>query len=141
MRCCTCTGMTLCPQCQAFLAVAEHREMVSGVAVLPMRDAQPPLTHKAFQAAIVLLAKRHGWKAHYTVNSRKSPAGWPDLVLARLPSLLIAELKVGTDTLSPDQADWLRLLREVPGVEAFHWRPDDWPQIEARITQPWKEKP
>ena len=108
----------------------------------PQDTGAPPLTHKAFQAAIVTLARAHHWKAHYTVNSRKSPSGWPDLVLARPgEALVLAELKVGDDTLSPDQTDWLRILRAVPGIEAYVWRgPEDWPLIETRLTQPWRHE-
>jgi len=108
-----------------------------------VHSAPPVITHKAFQAAIVRLAQAHAWKAHYTANSRKSPAGWFDLILARPGDpLLIAELKVGNDTLSPDQQDWLRILRAVPGIEVYVWHgPDAWPQIDARLTQPRKETP
>jgi len=105
-------------------------------------DLPPPsLTHKAFQAAIVRLAKAHHWKPHFTVNSRKSPSGWFDLVLARPGDpLVIAELKVGKDPLSPDQEDWWRILQAVPGIEVYVWHgPGDFPGIEARLTQPRRD--
>jgi len=123
--------------------VTEYHAYLRGAAARGrLRQAEtvlppPSLTHKAFQAAIVRLATAHGWKAHFTTNSRKSPSGWPDLVLARVGECLIAEMKVGTDTVSIEQAVWLQLLGTVPGLETYVWHgPDAWPQIEQRLTQP-----
>ncbi|MCC6312227.1 MAG: hypothetical protein IT345_15125, partial [Trueperaceae bacterium] len=46
-----------------------------------------------FQALVVQLARLRGWRVYHTFDSRRSPAGFPDLVLARPPRLVIAELK------------------------------------------------
>lgn len=53
----------------------------------------PPFTEKRFQAQIVTLARTLGWAEHHTYDSRRSPAGFPDLVLLRPPRLILAEVK------------------------------------------------
>jgi hypothetical protein len=83
-----------------------------------------------FQRGVVAFARLNGWRCHWTYDSRRSPEGWPDLVACRGGRLVIAELKSERGRLSADQSDWLCLLRQVPGVEVFLWRPSDWNEIE-----------
>ena len=45
------------------------------------------------------------------------------------PRLVFAELKREGGKLTPEQEKWIGLLRLVPGVETFVWRPADWPSI------------
>jgi len=98
------------------------------------------ITHTALRTAIWRLAKQHGWKLYFTQNSRKSPPGFPDLVLAREEEPVIyAELKIPPDTLSIEQAEWLRVLALASHTETYVWTPGDWHQIDARLTQPRKE--
>jgi len=83
------------------------------------------------------LARRHGWLCYHTHDSRKSDAGFPDLVLCRPPSvhgpgrLLFLECKTSTGQVTEAQARWLALLGRVPGVEARVVRPQDLGAIEA----------
>ena len=86
------------------------------------------LTEKDFLAQVVRLARLLGWLAYHTHDSRRSAAGFPDLVLVRPGRLLFAELKVRS-TLTTDQEAWLAALAAA-GAEVFVWTPDQWEQIE-----------
>ena len=70
-------------------------------------------------------AKALGWEVWWTHDSRHSPKGWPDLVLARPPRLLFRELKAGRGKLTEAQADCLGSLRRC-GLDAAIWHERDW---------------
>src|SRR4051812_16813707 len=97
-----------------------------------VRQAAPaPLPEegeKDFQARVVALAKRNGWLAYHTLNSRKSQAGFPDLVPCRGRRALFAELKTETGRTAAGQDRWLEALRDA-GPDARVWRPADWPEV------------
>ncbi len=101
-------------------------------------DEAPPVdeaaAEKDFQNLILAEAKKNGWKAYHTYDSRKSQAGFPDLVLVR-EMVIFAELKAETGTFSADQLNWLEALEEA-GAVVYRWRPKDWPQIFALLTAP-----
>lgn len=98
------------------------------------RPQVPPVTEKAFQAAVVRLAKERGWMVHFATDSRKSPPGYPDLTLCRGTELLIRELKVPGGVLTLQQHHWLEGLARVTHVEAGIWVPDDMAEIRMRLT-------
>lgn len=50
------------------------------------------LSEKEWQAQVIELARTLGWHHYFTYRSKRSPAGFPDLVLWR-DRLVIAELK------------------------------------------------
>jgi VRR-NUC domain len=99
-----------------------------------------------FQAAVVELAERLGWRVSHFNDSRrevvdrrsgerklvgdKSAKGFPDLVMARAPRLVIAELKAEKGKLSSSQEEWLEDLRAIPGVEVYVWYPYAWDVVE-----------
>ncbi len=58
-------------------------------------------------------------------------AGWVDLILAKPPRLILAELKAEKGTLSPEQIVWGEILSKCPGVEYYIWRPSQADEIEA----------
>ena len=89
-------------------------------------------TEKAFMAAVMQEAKRRGWRMYHTHNSRKSAAGFPDLVLVRERVLWI-ELKTDAGTVAADQANWLEDLAAA-GQDVHVWRPKDWPEILHALT-------
>lgn len=78
-----------------------------------------------FQAEVLKLAKRTGWKWYHVANTRRRVPGFPDLVLVHRNTgrLVFAELKAETGRVSPAQEEWLDLL----GLrnEAHVWRPAD----------------
>src|SRR5205823_7662681 len=88
------------------------------------------------------LAAWAGWLCYHTHESRRSPAGFVDVVLARpQDAVIFAELKSTRGRIRPEQQQWLQTLLEAQGVpEAYLWRPEDWGAIEARLLRrrrPW----
>jgi VRR-NUC domain len=84
---------------------------------------------KAFMAAVVALAKRNGHKVYHTRDSRKSEAGFPDLVFVR-EAVITAELKVDGGKLTAAQASWVDAFNATC-VPCWVWFPKDWERIEA----------
>lgn len=91
------------------------------------------VSEKEFAAQVVQLAKTCGWKVYRTWLPIHSPAGFPDLVLVRGMEALFVELKSKKGTLKPEQEEWLNALQRVETVNAFCWKPEHWPLIEARL--------
>lgn len=113
-------------------ARAEGRtaERACGVIISPPRL---DCTEKAFQADVVRLAESLGWEWYHTHDSRRSPSGFPDLVLVR-ERAVYAELKAESGTLSAEQTHWLNRLKAA-GQEAYVWRPSTWAAVEAILTR------
>ena len=80
------------------------------------------MTEKALQKTICAMARAAGWKVFHVTDSRGSPAGWPDLVLAHRARgrLLFRELKTDTGRVSKAQREWLEDLR-AGGADADIW--------------------
>lgn len=79
------------------------------------------------QEAIRAAAMMGGWLYYHTHESRRSPAGFPDVVLAhpRRRELVIAELKRTDGRLTLEQRDWLDVLRDCGPPMVELWRPAD----------------
>jgi hypothetical protein len=84
------------------------------------------VSEKEFTQQVRDLARLCGFMEYHTYRSKHSSAGFPDLCLARGGRLIFAELKTEKGKVSPSQAEWLDALDQVPGVEAYLWRPSDW---------------
>ena len=93
------------------------------------------LSEKAFSQQVVDLARLLGFKVYRTWLSVRSPSGFPDLVLVRPPRLIFAELKSERGRLTEAQEAWLELLRQVPGVEVYVWKPSEWEAIVAVLSR------
>lgn len=76
-------------------------------------------------------ARLSGWVLYHTHDSRRSPAGFPDLVLVR-ERVVFAELKAEKGRVTPEQLAWLGRLWQA-GAEAYLWRPSGWPEIERLL--------
>lgn len=89
---------------------------------------------KQLQEEVIALAGRLGWHHYHTYSSKKSVAGFPDLVLVnpRRGLLLFRELKRTGQKPDREQAEWLESLRCV-GSDADVWRPEDW--LSGRIER------
>jgi len=74
-----------------------------------------------------------GWAFYFTHDARRSPEGFPDLVLVRPPRVLFVELKRETEGLSREQGAWRLALRDCPGVEYFLWGLRDADEIEETL--------
>ena len=99
----------------ARVSTAEHRALVSR-----------GMSEKSLQDSVMDLARALGWRAYHTHDSRRSPAGFPDLVLVhpRQGRLLFRELKTMRGRVTPDQEAWLADLIAA-GQDAAVWRPSD----------------
>lgn len=89
-------------------------------------------TEKGFQRVVIEYARLRGWNIYHTHDSRRSPAGFPDLVLVR-ERVVFAELKSERGRLTVEQRAWLAALRTA-GVEVFCWRPSQWDEIERTLS-------
>lgn len=91
------------------------------------------MTERDWQQTVVDYATARGWRHYHTHDSRRSPAGFPDLILVRPPRLVAVELKAQDGKLTRAQVDWLGLLQACPQVETHVWRPSDWPDVEETL--------
>lgn len=103
-----------------------------------MASSRVEITEKQFMESVIELAKTCGWPCIYhTHDSRRSSAGFPDLVLIRPPRIIFAEFKKDAKAKTTDAQDlWLAALAGCPGVEAYVWRPDDFPEIVRALKRP-----
>jgi len=92
------------------------------------------------------MAEAQGWLCYHTHESRRSPAGFPDLVLvsAARGRLIFAECKSQAGQVRPDQRAWIVALEAIAGTrfdvtldrlgfeagpmlpEVYVWRPSHW---------------
>ena len=88
-----------------------------------MRQRRRKTEEEELQENIIKLAKLYRYLAYHTYDSRRSAAGFPDLVLARPGEQpIFAELKSTNGKLTPAQAAWKEAL-----APHWHlWRPSDW---------------
>lgn len=92
---------------------------------------------REFQTWFGKWARANEWLYYHTENSKRSPAGFPDCVLIRIPEIIVVELKscLRTANVSSAQMEWLRSFEAV-GVETHVWRPSDIPAIMKRLRMP-----
>ena len=85
-----------------------------------------------FQPQVVKLARLCGWRPYHTHDSRRSAAGFPDLILIKDAELIAAELKAGARTsTTPEQLYWLGSVQPAcSGCVALVWRPNKAPKAE-----------
>jgi hypothetical protein len=87
------------------------------------------VSESAFMDTILQAAEIYGWWTYHTHDSRRSTAGFPDLVLIKPPRVIFLEVKSETGRLSRAQADVLAMLEAVDYVRSGVVRPSDWEQI------------
>lgn len=64
------------------------------------------MSEAELQAAAIETAELHGWLWHHETDSRRSGAGFPDVVFAKAPRLMIVEFKTQKGRLTPEQQIW-----------------------------------
>jgi len=76
------------------------------------------ITHDELQGSIIEIATALGYENYFTWRSYHSPAGFPDLWLARERDvrLVIIEVKTEKDELSPAQQKWINVLTLIASV-------------------------
>lgn len=90
-------------------------------------DPRLGMPERDLQEAVTDLAGALGWLTYHTHDSRRSPAGFPDLVLvnpARRRTLWV-ELKAMKGHVTRAQAAWLYALAEA-GNHVHLWTPAEW---------------
>lgn len=98
-----------------------------------MIDPLGQMTEKEFQSWVLGIATPCGWKHYHTHDSRRSPGGFPDLVLVR-ETVLFWELKKQDGKVAPDQVEWGKRL-VAAGQEFAILRPSDERFIRERLTR------
>lgn len=87
------------------------------------------ITEADWQGFVTSYAALRGWAVYHTYDSRRSAAGFPDLVMLRGGRLVVAELKSAKGKTTPAQRRWLDAFGEVAAVadtvEVYCWRPTD----------------
>ena len=83
------------------------------------------MTEKQFEAAVRKEFLRFGYAYYHTHRSQFSPSGFPDSLGIKGNRLIVAELKVGKNKVTPAQQAWLEAFSRVEGCEAYVWNPDD----------------
>ena len=95
------------------------------------------MTEKEFTDQVVDLAMMCGYLVHHDRGDMRQRiqghAGFPDLCMTNGPRLIFAELKVGKNKPTSDQARWLVFLAGRT-VEVYLWRPEDMPAITELLT-------
>lgn len=87
-------------------------------------------TESQFQASVIRYAELMGWLCYHVRDSRRSRAGFPDLVLVHPDKrrVIYAELKSERGRASRDQLVWLDALDRC-GQEVYQWKPSQFELI------------
>lgn len=86
-------------------------------------------TEAEWQAFVTDCLDLGGWKWHHETDSRKSKAGFPDLIAVKGEQMLALELKTERGRLRPEQTEWLLALSRIPGCRAGVVRPQSWRMV------------
>jgi hypothetical protein len=87
------------------------------------------ISEKHWQDDVVEIAQLFDWRYYHTFDSRRSTAGFPDLILVRPPVLIAAELKTARGRVTPAQQAWLDDIAQCTDIRTRLWRPDDRDQV------------
>jgi hypothetical protein len=82
------------------------------------------MTEATLQTRVEQIALELGWLRYHTYDSRRSQAGFPDLVMVRRGRIVWRELKSMKGKVSTDQRKWLDAL-EKANADVGVWRPTD----------------
>ena len=88
------------------------------------RMVNPFRNEAHFQATIMELCGHLRLLAYHTHDSRRSQAGFPDLVIVG-KQVLFAELKMEKRKLTEPQWEWRHRLQAAGALHVV-WRPSDW---------------
>ena len=88
-----------------------------------------------FMARVRALAKENNWLYYHTADSRRSPAGYPDITLVKDGTIIFTELKTMIGRVTKDQKIWLEALNNCQTVETYLWRPNDMEYITRRLVE------
>lgn len=99
------------------------------------------MTEAELQAAIIEAARWTRWLVYHTHDSRRSQAGFPDLILLhpRSSTLVVAELKSTKGRITPEQRAWLDAFAAIPCCRVRVYRPCDLDVAITELAEPDKE--
>jgi hypothetical protein len=86
-------------------------------------------TEADLQDVVMDAARLAGWLVFHDHDSRRNPAGLPDLVLVKPPRVVFLELKTATGRVRAEQQTWLDALAGCDTVASALVRPDDIPTV------------
>lgn len=90
------------------------------------------MAEKTLDAHVRVICRDLGLLVYHTFDSRRSTAGFPDLVVVGPGGVLFRELKTQKGRLTPAQVMWGDALRAA-GVNWGVWRPAD--LVSGRVAQ------
>lgn len=109
-----------------------------------MTAARTGLSEADLQRGVLDMARVLGWRSLHLRPARTAHGwatavsgdgvGFPDLLLARGPRLVVAELKSDRGRLTDEQLAWLEALSDA-GAETYIWRPGDYPDRIAEVLR------
>lgn len=111
--------MSLMPDSPLALLKIEALEMIQNYRLVKERE---------LHAWVVDYAVATGWLTYSVPDSRRTPRGFPDLVLIREDRALFIELKTETGRVRVEQEIWLGRM-EACGLTTRVWRPSDLKEI------------
>lgn len=94
------------------------------------------VSEKDWQQQVRDLLRLNGWRTYHTHDSRRSDAGFPD-VLALHPASgdrFVAELKTEKGKATPAQSEWLAWF-EACGIDAYLWKPSDVDRVIEQVSK------
>jgi len=101
------------------------------------RTSSIGMSETELQEAIREAAELGGWLYYHTHDSRRSPAGFPDVVLVHPTrhELVFLELKRSTGVATGAQIAWIEALRAAGPPDAWVIRPEDLNWLLVRLTR------
>jgi len=95
-----------------------------GTVSLSQATHDEDMPEKELQTIVERLLRAHGYKSYHVFDSRRSEAGWPDIVAIREGRILVIELKSEKGNVSKEQREWLDEWGKT-SAEVWVWRPAD----------------
>ncbi len=91
------------------------------------------MTEDELLTGVLDMMRLFRWRYVHYRNSKaaitQGHKGFPDIIAARPPRLVIVECKTQTGKLTPEQELWLtdlEVIRYEKGIEVYVWRPCHW---------------
>lgn len=129
------------------LTTEDEQRLIAQGATVRYAQVRPPAhlpsgagsTEAAFTREVIAFARQHGWRVAHFRPARTQAGRWVtavqgdgkgflDIVAVRGERIVVAELKVGKNRLTPEQLAWLNVWSATP-AEVYVWRPAQWPEI------------
>lgn len=93
------------------------------------------MTERQWMSQVLKMLRLAGWATYHTFDSRRSTAGFPDIIAIKERRMLAIELKADKGKATPEQIAWIRAFAQVAWVDAFVLRPaEDLSELQALIA-------